>query len=409
MLLSNIGRLGSAVAGAGVALLVVLAGPSMASATTSDTASNGATAPDNVTRVEVKFSHPVSLADAISAAKPHGERPVAYRIEGSGVVAEWAPGSQTASAFISNFKSNFAIEPEVVGYLVEKRLPSVKAAARAGKLPTRSGAVAVNAPVFHSSPVPEVKRRVLKARGIAASSAQSAADAAPSQEAKAVTAAALTHAWWATSGHFELYRAGNYEYITTHTTYSSAAHKSIPAGFGMEIGVDLYNNATGTRGGVPLCGPNFRDQFIAKNYDWPSWQAYSPTGDVAAARPYADYNGLYDSCGRNAMTIGFQYGNKIPGTQLDTVIQAPKGVAGSSQLGAGLQLVDNQACTPIETNGVGGATDCMGILQLTPSGIDPNMVLLAKKSHTSVDYHACWDTTVTGGVPHATWLGNCGF
>lgn len=102
-----------------------------------------------------------------------------------------------------------------------------------------------------------------------------------------------------------------------------------PSNWAMEIEINLLNDATGVRGSVlpwELCGPAFRDQFIAKNYDWNSWSVYSYLGGVAASYPYADLNDLSDSCGRNAMSIGIAYPQNLPdhvlGADLTTNIDA---------------------------------------------------------------------------------------
>jgi hypothetical protein len=360
---------------------------------------------DRITRTEVRFDHPVTLDDAIKADKPVNDSPVAYRIEGSGVVAEWAPQAESEAAFSAGFRKSFGIEPQVVGYLVEVRLPSVDAAARAGTLPVRRDTVAVDAPEFRSAEVPAENREALSGSGSGVEGEReldSAADATAAAE-PTLRAAALSTQWWARSARFELYRLNGYQYFYSTLTFGASGQEAIPSGFGMEVGIDLYNDATGSRGGVPICGPGFRDAFIAKNYNWTSWQAFSPDGDVSAARPYADYNDLLDPCNRNSFAIGFQYGDKLTGTQLSTVIQAPTGNTATSRIGASLQLVDNNACTPIESSGEGGATDCMGILERTPDGVEPAQIMLAAESRTVSDYTACWDTVVSGGVPKATW------
>lgn len=166
-------------------------------------------------------------------------------------------------------------------------------------------------------------------------------------------------------------RNGQSQYFANYINWEDRASQ-VPGSFGVEVQIDLDNGATGTRGGLPLCGPNFRDDFIAKNYDLNSWSASNVQGDLPAAYPYADLNDLFDSCGRNSMTIGFASPQDMPvvagWNDVSTFIDAKIGVRGSSNISGTLQLVNSASC-PFD--GSIAFTDCMGIPNTAPSDGTP--------------------------------------
>lgn len=366
--------------------------PAQAFASTDAGASTNSSAnqEDKVTRVEVDFAHKLSLTDALAAKKPAGDTPMAYRFDGDGVVGEWAPSQISSSEFLSEFKTKYGTEPEVVGYLVNQKLESVQESAKSGQLPQRLEKVKVSAPVFDAPAIPQAKVKQL-------SRTQTAA-VTPSATTAAASSAT---SWYAGGGYFSIGPGGNYMYFTAQVT--SPHFTNIPNGYGIEIGMDQINDDTGTRGGIPACGPDFRNRFVAENYNWASWQAYIPGGNVSASRPYADYNDLFDSCGRQSMAIGFQYANKVSGTEVDTTIQAPPGYAVSNRLFSNIQIVDNVNCTSTAGSGVGGLTDCMGTAQKTPPGLTVGETLLAEgKLNVQRLHTVCWSTALKNGVPSAT-------
>ena len=158
---------------------------------------------------------------------------------------------------------------------------------------------------------------------------------------------------------------------------------------------DLYNGAGGTRGSVIpgyICGSGFRDKFIAKNYNWYSWSTFSPNGSLGSAYPYADLNDLLDSCGRNAMTIGFKDPQYIVGDsfgmyEVSTHIDAPVGTTSSNLLGGSVQQVDKGNCIP----GI-ALTDCMGTKQLDG---DTRLTLSTDRAWAA-DPNRCWTSSSYG-------------
>ncbi|GAA2055348.1 hypothetical protein GCM10009820_15060 [Leifsonia soli] len=288
------------------------------------------------------------------------------------------------SDYLAGFHELYGTEPRVAGLVIERPKETSSTSSKTRALPTPSHAttIATGVPDYQPAPVPADKAAALV-------KTPTEAPAAKSQ----TSILAVGNGWKPYSVFSKIKRSGVHQYFDMTMTWNGATSpRNIPTAFGIEAGIDLYNGATGIRGGI--CGPNFRDQFIAKNYNWYSWSTFSPNGDLSSAYPYADLNDLLDSCGRNAMTVGFEYPQRFAPDEfgmyeVSTHIDAQIGVTGSSHLGGGIQQVDNGNCIP----GI-ALTDCMGTKQLagdSRTNLNTDRLWVA-------DPNRCWTSSSYGDI-----------
>jgi len=302
---------------------------------------------------------------------------VGVRFENDQVVGEYFLGSdKSPDEFLKEFADTFGTVPQVASLLVE--------------MPKRDGAtkhlplaeVETGSPPFVAEPIPDQKLEEIFGK----------------YRDEDTSARLAFPDWEPQNMHPGTFRSGGSQYFANFIEWGTSTDPTdIPGSFGIEFGIDLYNGAVGTRGSVlpgDICGPNFRDQFIAKNYSWNSWWTASGAGSLALAYPYADLNDFLDSCGRNAMTIGFASPQDMPiwgagpwGMEITTMIDAKPGVTSSSSLGGGAQLVNSASC-PFD--GSVAFTDCMGIPVIPPPGVAVSRTSLATWRGWTAAYDKCW-------------------
>ncbi|MWV48054.1 hypothetical protein GRS96_02040 [Rathayibacter sp. VKM Ac-2803] len=328
----------------------------------------------------------MELSSAVEIAQSAGVTPVAFRFESDQIVGEYSTVvGDPVDEFIVEFSNRFGTVPRVVGAVIETPTPS----APERRSVSAPSPIDTKLPDFVPPAVPADKAATL------VSSDGSGARAASATSAQAVAAAA---GWRPEHVRVTVQRSGSSQYITNKINWGGGNPRAIPGPWGLEVGTDLYNNATGTRGSVipgQICGPNFRDQFIAKNYSFKSWTTFNPDGGMAATHPYADYNDLLDSCGRNSMTIGFQDPQKMVGLELTTQIEARLGVTSSSRLGGGLQLVNGSSCP---SDGSIALTDCMKIPNTTAPGIPNSRLTLSTSKNWVANPNKCWQSSGYGDI-----------
>ncbi|MCJ1702150.1 hypothetical protein MT356_20760 [Rathayibacter festucae] len=339
-----------------------------------------ATKTPEVTRVVIPFSGGVELSSAVKIARSAGINPVAFRFESDQVVGEYSTvGGDPVNDFLAKFTDRFGTVPRVVGAVIETPKPSTTERRAIGTPPP----LATNLPDF-------IPPAVLaeKAAKLTTGSAPAPRDASVAST-QAVAAAAAAE-WRPQNVRVTVQRSGTSQFITNQINWGAGSPRNIPGPWGVEVGTDLYNDAVGVRGSIvpgQVCGPNFRDQFIAKNYSFKSWTTFNPEGSMAATHPYADYNDLFDDCKRNAMTIGFQDPQKMVGKELTTQIEARLGVTSSSRLGGELQLVNGSSCP---SDGSIALTDCMGIPVTNPPGVPKERLTLSKTKNWVANPNKCW-------------------
>lgn len=333
--------------------------------------------------LEASLSSPVDLAVALKlASQTRGLDVVGVRFENDQIVGEYFLAlDKSPSEFLMQFGEMYGTVPQVAGFVVQvpKRGPDDSARyAPLAQVETRQ-------PPFEAPAIPANKMDELFGSREGASASELETLSFPDWEPQNVYPAT--------------FRVGSSQWVLNAVAWGTVTDPNdIPGSFGLEIGIDLYNSATGTRGSIipgDICGFNFRDQFIAKNYDWNSWSVSSPNGGLATSYPYADLNDLFDSCGRNAMTIGFASPQDMPtmvprpDANLTTFIDAKIGVTSSSRIGGGLQLVNSASC-PFD--GSIAFTDCMGFPTTAPSGVAASRFTLNTSNGWVAATNKCWSS-----------------
>lgn len=313
---------------------------------------------------------------------------VGLRFENPQVVGEYYFASGKGSdEFLSDFKETYGTLPEIVGLVVATPFSSQseKEARRSAQLPTiDTGSIDFEAPL-----VPDMKLEEIFG------------EPAPMQRVN--YASTVKSGWEPQNVYAGTYRYNNSQYFFNTIEWGANSPENIPGSFGVEVQIDIYNGATGVRGSVlpwELCGPNFRDAFIAKNYNLKSWYAASPYGGLAAAYPYVDLNDLLDSCGKSSMAIGFASPQDMPygygpyGMEVWTEIEAQIGNTNSSGVGGTIQLVNSASCP---FNGSIAFTDCMGIPNIPPPAPYSSERLTLRDSRGWVaNPNRCWTSPTYG-------------
>ena len=362
-----------------IAAPALLAGPAMAAPAEMPTSSE-----QTSEHVIIPFSAPTTLDQAVTIGASSPEPVAGFRFDSGSIVGEYfLDSSEDPAAFLSGFEERYGTEPQVVGLVVER--PRDSDAARSAIESAVPALIDTGLPAFTAPPIPAENVQELTVNM-----------AAPTD---AGLSARSSGNWAPESVYARTTRIGQHQYFSNDVTWINSSPTQIDARFGLEVGIDLYNGAQGTRGSPrpgDICGPDFRDQFIAKNYDWNNWSVFSPFGSLSNTRPYADLNDLFDSCGRNAMTVGFADPQNFPSDSgsyfIATMIDAQLGTKSTSSTGGALQLVDKVNCNII--SGI-SLTDCMGTGGLESGNrptLDPDRGWYANPN-------LCWTSDGSGTVP----------
>lgn len=351
------------------------------------------------TRVNVPFTSPQSLLDAIKVPVALGHPVLGYRFENNEIVGEFAvDGASSADEFVKTFEQRYGTQPQVVAAIVS--LPVDEAKQR--YMQRSSDGIAAVGDTFTAPPADPAKVEALfasqRATADAPSSARTAADPAHTWHPKS---AELTVTNWAPSfvnfTQFYYWPGGN-----SQTQYQFADD-------GFEAEINIYTNHPNYQSGVRprTCPVDYKDRPFAKNHDW-TWEALinagSGMGPVAASvGAYADYNDLGDDCNRNSIAIGFRNPQDLPNgpggrQELAITITAPRGLDSAGKVSGLMQPVSEHTCVLVPWLAL---TDCMGAT--LPYDATPRYTLSTSWGWTGPNL--CWRSDGYGLVDPTTF--NC--
>lgn len=359
----------------GVVAAVILAGsPAYAAG---DRGNSGkATNPQKIssTTATLPLSHAVTLQDAVSFAPSIGGDITAFKFDNGDVEGEYSPSlDQTLEQFLAGFSERFGTQPEVTGVVVKVSVAEAQQRMSARSAPLDPGAPAFDAPAVTLSP----------------EYAEVATPPAPVASAERAVSVAAASDWRPNDAQVEVTNQnGRADFFTSYWWHSGSVPGQMPAGFGAEFEVNLYNTASSTVR-RPACDPGYKDKFWAKNYSW-NWALYKPDYSAAShsgVGAYADYNDLSDPCNRNSIAIGMRYPRNIQSAnnQFGVMIwvSAPRGTTTTSKIGGVVQAVSDSYCTSIAGSAM-SLTDCMGVY----TGSWP--IAGALKSRTTLNETRLW-------------------
>jgi len=327
--------------------------------------------------LQAAFSHHIELDDALNISESYPGDVVGVRFENDQVVGEYFLGGDKSPAeFLAQFADMYGTQPEASSLLVavDYRDPELAGSAR-GSSPTYEPLAEIDVPgtPFVAPRMTSEDAAELRENNRGGPETVSAGSQKVSASSATAAAAATTVRWQPQVVYAGTIRSGKSQYFYNSLDwYAPYGPKTLTGPIGIEFEINIQNGASGTRGSVvpgQICGPNFRDQFIAKNYNLNSWSISSYYGGVSKAYPYADLNDLFDPCGLNSMAVGLASPYDLPNfpagpnASLETFIDAKVGTKTSSLVSGNLQLVDSSLCT---FNGTFAFTDCMGL-----QGVDP--------------------------------------
>ncbi|MFF1571234.1 hypothetical protein ACFVWR_00675 [Leifsonia sp. NPDC058292] len=363
-----------------IALVLVLAFPAATKSTAagrigSNASSRAAIDPATLppmTRVVAPFDHPIRVEEAVQLASDRGVSIAGVRVENPTAEAEYTlTPDLTAAEFVEWFEGEFGVSPQAVGWIRNIERP-VNANGTLADIPDEAAVItglpeAVAAPTKEESSADQL-REWAEAEAGSVPSGKSSTTAIEPRGSTGV-------GWRPNTVEVDIEPSSSTTLQFRQYAYwgnGSSPMNTYP-GFGLEFQMDLFNNATGTRlpGDIGCSGShNGKDAFIAKNYAYPAWGVTAGQSNLkSAVSAYADYNDIFDSCGRNSMSIGMRYPHEIPSfaptkyTVLITIL-ASRGNSTSSRLGSSIQQVNDGSCI---VPGV-ALTDCMGVTNGAPPG-----------------------------------------
>lgn len=301
---------------------------------------------------------------------------------------------QTIEEFLNQFEERFGTQPEVTGLIVEEPVPASggEASRRAAPAVLASGAAVFDAPAL-SLPQGESESNV------------------PPTTRGVETMAAAAVDWRPNDAEFSITpQSGRADFFHSYWWYDGSTPQMIPAQWGAEFEVNLYNDASYVNH-RPNCKFEYKDAFWGKNYSW-NWAVMRPDyqgANLSALGAYADYNDLSDPCNRNSISIGLRYPQNIQyvnsGYGIMIWVSAPKGYQASSRVGGTVQAVWDGFCTSLIGSTM-ALTDCMGVYAGSWPSSAPAYRLTANYDNGWTVPSKCWISQGKGLVA-ATVMSPC--
>lgn len=378
-----------------LAAATLLSSPPAQSVEQADTASElNAQTLSSTMRVTAPFDHALSLQDALDLADARAVAIVGIRVDNETAVGEFSTAEGfTTQQYTEWFQKEFGVVPQATGWIMERARPFNK---DGSPTPVPDEPIVVTElPEFRApSQVEESSATELEERSSALGEAPSAT--------REMSARAASKRWEPTVVEVDIeedtYNNGiQFRQYAFWDGGASPANK--PNGFGMEFGVELYNGRGGTRFVTNTeCPSDYKSAFIAQNQNFKLWGVSTGRTSLSSSvNAYADYNDLFDSCGRNSITIGMRNPDKIPQFSpgkysILVSVLAPRGNRTSSHISGDVQLVDEVGCVFQPWLSL---TDCMGLgASLAPGGYDLHRATLSVDRKWVAGPNRCW---VSGG------------
>lgn len=367
---------------------LLVAGSQSGSPSSAITADPAQELPEKTTQI-LELDQPVDIVDATRVASGLDETITAYRFDNGNVVGEYVPTDDfPAEEFVAKFASYYGTRPAFVGIVVEKDVPKNSQRMRSGPapspivtdaapidvLPASGGEVGSQMAEIENHAMQEVEGASVLRNSRAATDVERWAP----QDIEIQAYADVTNGSKPTFQH-----AGWWIDPLGNNT------KQMPAGWGMEIEVNLSNGDEG--GSRPYCAGGYKENNWAVNYGW-SWSLMTGFGgNAGAVGAYADYNDLSDPCGKNSIAIGMRWPQNLAynyGAQTYLVqVIAPRGNRSYAYVSANFQAVSDLGCQMAPWMAY---TDCMGTVSPTwPGPGDTNVTTLNAKRNWTVP-NACW-------------------
>lgn len=348
-----------------------------------------------ITTYILRFSHPVSLQDAVTIAKEAGLDAKAFRFENQNLLGEYSPDPGVPiEDYLETFYSDFGVSPAVVGVLLEI------SAEEAAKHTTREiqSEIGAEFPLQEALGISTESRVGQELSAIEKQHPEERSDTMSLSATRWDPDIVMQHVTRNTGASFTTF-SGTYIWGDLDTS-----PLMLPDKHGLEFEVNVYTpNAYGIK---PFCVPAIGYKLIPfavnQYWSWSSWvsdpSAYGVIFNLATLGVYPDYNDLSDECNRNSIALGVASPWDIPlgymssayvfGTQID----APNGLDSNGNISAVVQTVSRHHC---EANPSMPLTDCMGIVD---SGWGANRPVLAAWRNW-VAPNKCWWSHDYGEIP----------
>lgn len=380
--------------------------------------------PETSTVVLQEFDHSISVDNAVLVAE-NSERPVtAIRIENAGVSAEFSLlDGLTSDEFTEWFLDLYGTRPQASGLQVrvEARETAIGAPNESEKeLSTHSLVL----PSVDLKPIVTGFPEFIADKPIGGSAYEQFASPDLSQAGIPVGEVQTAHplasqvpvgvSWAPSYMELRVERVGSRQYFYQFANWRFGADPGVrpqvyycgvpgcrTVDWGMEFGIDLYNNNL-TPGLKPACQSNNESQFLALNegYSWGVTQG--PSSVALTTNAYKDDWEVTDSCRKNSFAIGLGMPWNIPQNsngfeQILISINAPTGGTASSIVSGTVTLNDNYYCV------LGAAlTNCMGDgLLAPPAPYDAGRLTLREGRNWIAAPNKCWISASSGTVSPA--------
>lgn len=346
--------------------------------------------------IEVMFSQPLSLTDAIELTRDATPRPIAYRFDNGQVVGEYSSGGgYNVDEFLNFFLNDYGTEPRVVSYKAVETVNEAWNEAREGGLLEASAMK-----TFAPPPVKFGGSIVERNAMISAHAPESPLEASMSLQSS------VPSDWRPDSTNHGIFQVSGFAFFGQQFTWQGNGLYTLPNQIGLEFEINQDRADLAAPNNLrPFClDTNYKTRHWAQNqnYSWVAtdWFGSSPSTDTWIGA-YADYNDLTDLCRTSSIAIGLRYpkdltpaGGQVNQTTLDLVVSAPRGAANSNQFSGNVQAVSSLHC--IETGNWMAYTDCMGVTPIqsvwggSPSGVYNRSTLNASRQWTIPA--RCWST-----------------
>jgi hypothetical protein len=264
--------------------------------------------------VQHNLKHPISVSDAIRIAEKSPEDIAQFGVDAHGVHGGLGTGGvskQKLAAHMTKeaatFRASYGRTPVVVSFTViapgpRSRVPSPAVTSS----PLVSAAEALPTAVVDEStgitPPPSVQR------SIAEEKAKVSAAKATTARTKQIIPGHFPSYWKGeVASQYSILGSGSVIYNMRWDSSTGHNPAKVPSGWGMEIGLTMYNN-NNIPSAFPLCGPNGYKNFFLHTWEpATSWFTNLPQ----AASPYIDFYIESDSCRVNGLEIGIRYPKKL--------------------------------------------------------------------------------------------------
>lgn len=360
------------------------------------------------------FDHPIRIEDALDLSQSSQLEVTAIKFENPSAVGEYSLlDGLSLPDFKAWFRNLYGTEPQAVGFRVRTEAVPLSATRWSESETVQSRLLAVNKQPptiatnrdIYLAPEPtggDVHEYFGSSVLNEASTALAESTSEPNGPVNSIVNSVPDAVSWAPNFmEIRVERVGVRQYFSQFAAWRFGADPdnrpqvtvpplNIPVNWGMEFGVDVYNDDQPWGYFHPSC---FESDYLAMNESF-SWGVSQGANSLpASTKPYADNWEVADVCNRNAFAVGLAEPWNIPENsngfeQVLISINAPIGTQSQSKIGGSVTLLDDYFC---QVYPFVGLAQCMGdALAPPPSPYKPYRLTLNPSRNWWAMPNKCW-------------------